>query len=121
MKYKITTDDAEKFIEKVLKYVKEGEDPKRNEIKTWGVKTIYVKKTSERIKVLVHTADQWEEKGALILTPNEQNDVVLVEFRYWSTYPEEQRNENDENYILGRFTELMLVHFPNLFQKIHIG
>lgn len=121
MEYKINTDDAKKFIEKVLKYVKEGKAPKGNEIKTWGVKTTSVKNTSERIEVLVHTADQWEEKGVLIITPNEQNDVVLVEFRYWKTYPKEQRDENDKNYILGRFTELMLVHFPNLFQKIHIG
>ena len=121
MEYKIKTDDAKKFIEKVLKYVKEGEDPKGNEIKTWVVKTTSVKNTSERIKVLVHTAHQWKEKGVLILTPNEKNDVVLVEFRYWNSYPEEQRDENDENYILGRFTELMLVHFPDLFQNIVIS
>ena len=122
MEYKIKTDDANKAVETIFDCVKKGEDPQEKNIQTWDVKV-----TKENKQVLVHTAktfegeQQWANKGCLAFTPNKENDVVLVEFRYWKTYPEEQRDENDKNYILGRFTELMLVHFPNLFQEIHIG
>lgn len=122
MEYKIKTDDANKAVETIFDCVKKGEDPQEKNIQTWDVEL-----TKENKQVLVHTAktfegeQQWANKGCLAFTPNKENDVVLVEFRYWKTYPEEQRDENDKNYILGRFTELMLVHFSNLFQKIVIS
>lgn len=122
MEYKITTDNAKKAVKTIFDCVKKGEDPQEKNIQTWGVEL-----TKENEQVLVHTAktfegeQQWANKGCLAFTPNKENDVITVKFYYWNTYPEEQRDENDKNYILGRFTELMLVHFPNLFQKIHIG
>jgi hypothetical protein len=122
MKYKIKTDDANKAVETIFDCVKKGEDPQEKNIQTWEVKL-----TKENEQVLVHTAktfegeQQWANKGCLAFTPNKENDVITVKFYYWNTYPKEQRNENDKNYILGRFTELMLVHFPDLFQKIIIS
>lgn len=122
MEYEIKTDDAKKAVKTIFDCVKKREDPQEKNIQTWDVKL-----TTENEQVLVHTAktfegeQQWANKGCLAFTPNKENDVITVKFYYWSTYPKEQRDENDKNYILGRFTELMLVHFPTLFQEIHIG
>ena len=122
MGYKIKTDDAKKAVKIIFDCVKKREDPQEKNIQTWDVAS-----TKENEQVLVHTAktfegeQQWANKGCLAFTPNKENDVITVKFYYWDTYPEEQCDENDKNYILGRFTELMLVHFPNLFQKIVIS
>ena len=116
MKYIIKTLDAKSTISTIIDCVKKGKDRDGSEIQSWSVQ-----KTSTDEEVLVHTPQQWDEKGCLKLHANKDNDEIEVIFCYWSTFPKEQRNDNDGRYILGRFTELILVHFWSASMKISIS
>lgn len=78
-------------------------DPQGCVIDTWDVKT-----TDDGEEVLIHTTQQWEKKGCLCLTKCDENDYALVEFYY---FQKEERSGDEGKYYLGRFTELILVHF----------
>ena len=123
MTYNIFTNDAKKVIKTIFDCVNKGEDPQGTCIKTWDIKL-----TGENEKVLVHTAktfdadeQQWADKGCLSLTPNIDNDKITVKFHYWSSYPRDQRNDVDDKYVLGRFTELLMVHFDVQYNKVTIN
>ena len=60
----------------------------------------------------MHTAEQWAEKGCIQLTPMIGLEELQVRFHYWDDC-EEQANDDDK-YMLGRLTELLLVHFSKL-------
>lgn len=115
MKYIISTNDASNVINTIFDCVKKGEDLQKGKIDSWKVRTI------NRKNYLVHTPEQWADKGCLTLTSNEQNDKITVKFYYWSSYPKDQRNDVDEKYILGRFTELLMVHFDAQYNKVAIN
>lgn len=123
MNFIIFTNDAKKVIKTIFDCVNNGEDSQKTGIKTWEVKL-----TCENEKVLVHTAktfgedeQQWADKGCLSFTPNVENDQIRVKFHYWSKYPKDQRNDDDEKYVLGRFTELLMVHFDAQYNKVTIN
>lgn len=109
MTYIINTNDATKLREMILTYVEKKKDPKGSEIRSWDVTT----PKDSKEKVLIHTTDQWEEKGNLHLKCSKDNKEIEVYFRYWSGYPEKDRSGNEAEYLFGRFTELLLVHFWN--------
>ena len=69
-------------------------------------------------KALVLTEGQWAEKGCVTLTQVEGRNDLQVRFHYWETC--EKRDNGDDKYIFGRFTELILVHFSYFIDKIVI-
>ena len=69
-------------------------------------------------KALVLTEGQWAEKGCVTLTQVAGTNDLQVRFHYWETW--EKRDNGDDKYILGRFTELILVHFSYFIDKIVI-
>lgn len=115
MSYKIHTEDANAAIAEIFKRVKVDKDKNNKGIGTWSV--IIIGKEEE---LLVHTTDQWEKKGCIELSSNDSNDIVLVKFYYWESFKKEDRSGDEGQYYLGRFTELMLVHFEGLYTKIEI-
>ena len=117
MKYLLKTNNASQLIGIVLKCLnaKEPKDPKGNKIETWSVK-----KNDKGEYLLVHMPDQWIDKGCLSLTPNKNNNEVEITFYYWSSFPQKEKSAMDEPFMLGRFIELMLVHFTSLFAEISI-
>lgn len=115
MKCRIITTDAAKSIKTIIQCVKTQKDPQGNDINTWDVK-----KNQTNEELLVHTPDQWENVGCLSLTPNDENDTIMVKFHYWSNYRKDDRNGDEDKYLLGRFTELMLVHFEGQYTSIKI-
>ncbi len=115
MKYRIITTDAAKSIKTIIQCVKAHKDPQGNDINTWDVK-----KDQTDEELLVHTPDQWESVGCLSLTPNEENDEIKVTFHYWRNYSTKDRSGDEDKYLLGRFTELMLVHFERQYTSINI-
>lgn len=66
----------------------------------------------------MHTVEQWAEKGCIQLTPMIGLEELQVRFQYWDDC-EEQTNDDDK-YMLGRLTELLLVHFKYFVDKIVI-
>lgn len=115
MSYKIHTNDAKAAIAEIFKRVKAGKDSNGKEIKPWDIA-----KTDAEEEVLVHTTGQWEEKGCISLSSTSKNDAVNVIFHYWKKYKKEDRSGDEGQYYLGRFTELILVHFEGLYSKIEI-
>ena len=117
MNYIIKTADAKALRDTIISHVEKKKDPKGKEIRSWDVTS----PKDSKEKVLIHTTDQWEDKGNLHLTPSKDNKELIVSFRYWSGFPEEERSEDEDKYLFGRFTELILVHFWGYSLKIEIA
>lgn len=117
MEYEITTVNASQLIETIFDCVANGLDPQENRIETWNIRRI-----GGNQRYLIHTTDQWEQKGCLELQVknNSDNRVVKIIFHYWRDFPNNERNGKEDKYYLGRFTELMLVHFENMYQRIKV-
>lgn len=106
MKYIIKTSDAAQLKDTILSCVENKQDLNNKDIFTWDVKT-----TGKKEKVLIHVTDQWEDKGNLHLTASEDNEELEISFCYWSSFKKEERSGDEDKYLFGRFTELLLVHF----------
>lgn len=83
-----------------------------------GIATWQVAETDGGEKVLVHTTDQCAEKGCIALKQVPGRNELQVRFHYWDSW--EYRNNDDDKILLGRFTELLLVHFSYFVDKIVI-
>jgi len=115
MKYIILTNDANNTIKTIFECIKNGEDKQGSKIESWKVE----KATSGK-EYIEHSPDQWVDKCYLNMIANKENDEVKIEFHYWKDSLEEERSETDDKIILGRFTELLLVHFNTLCDRIII-
>lgn len=123
MEYKIYCDDAAKLINTIFscfkKKDKDGKrvkiDPQGKTIDTWDTKT-----ADDGEEVMIHTTQQWDKKGCLSLTPGKDNNFIKVKFYYWSSFKEDERTGDENKYYLGRFTELVLVHFYHQIDKVEI-
>ena len=113
MNYNIHTPNAVKLKKEILDSVLAGADSNGKGIDTW--KCV---ETEANDKVLVHTTDQWEEKGCITLKHNTSHNELKVRFHYWDTC--EDRSNDDDKIMLGRFTELVLVHFSYYIDEISI-
>lgn len=113
MNYIIHTPNAVKLKKEIIDSVMTGADASGKDIVTW--KCV---ETEANEKVLVHTADQWAEKGCITLKHNTSHNELKVRFHYWDSC--EDRNNGDDKIMLGRFTELVLVHFSYFIDKIVI-
>ena len=113
MNYIIQTPSTTKLKKKILDCVSDKVDANGNDIATWQCV-----ETDANEKVLVHTTDQWAEKGCIAIKHDISHNELQVRFHYWDSYTE--RDNGDEKYMLGRFTELLLVHFKYLIDKIII-
>lgn len=122
MKYKIKTDDAQEVINRILSCIGEKVDVDGRNISTWELKTV-LKKTKNGLKLIqfiVHNPEQWDKKGGIKLKADITNKFILVTFHYWNSFPIGERVGDEEKYILGRCTELLLVHFENIIESITI-
>ena len=111
MNYIIHTPSAVRLKKEIAYRVLAGVDSDGKDIMTW--KCV---ETEANDKVLVYTADQWENKGCITLKHNTSHNALKVRFHYWDTC--EYRSNDDDKYMLGRFTELILVHFFYFIDKI---
>ena len=113
MNYIIHTPSAVRLKKEILDRVSEKVDANGKGIVTWQVA-----ETDGNEKVLVHTTDQWAEKGCITLKQVPGRNELQVRFHYWDSW--EDRNNDDDKIMLGRFTELLLVHFCYFIDKIVI-
>lgn len=113
MNYIIHTHSAARLKKDVLDRVSEKVDANGKGIATWQVA-----ETDGSENVLVHTTDQWAEKGCIVLKQVPGRNELQVRFHYWESC-KEQSVDDDKN-MLGRFTELLLVHFSYYIDKIVI-
>lgn len=104
MKIELYTDKAQVLTNKIFKSVDD------ETIKTWISKT-----DTMGVKYLTHKPEQWEDKAVFVF---EAEKFKLVITLLWLTGNEPT---NDiKGYYMGRFTEILLVHFSNEFSKFEI-
>ena len=123
MEYKIYCENAASLINTIFGCFKKRDrngnqvkiDPQGVEIVTWDIR-----KTANGVEVLVHTTQQWEEVGNIHLDANKENDCIIASFHYWTKWLENNEKGNEEAYYLGRFTELILVHFYPQIDSVEI-
>ncbi len=113
MNYIIHTPSAVKLKKEILDRVSEKIDANGKGIATWQCI-----ETDAGERVLVHTTDQWAEKGCITIKQESVRNELQIRFHYWDSW--EDRNNDDDKIILGRFTELLLVHFSYFVDKIVI-
>ena len=113
MNYIIQTPSATRLKKEILDSVSAGADANGKSIDTWKCT-----ETEEGDKVLVHIPDQWEYKGCISLKINPIRSELKVRFHYWESCA--NKDNYDDKIMLGRFTELVLVHFSYLIDKITI-
>lgn len=113
MNYIIQTPSATRLKREMLDCVSEKVDANGKGIVTWQCV-----ETNVSDKVLVYTADQWAEKGCIAIKEDIRRNELQVKFLYWDSY--EDKSIDDDKYMFSRFTELILVHFFYLIDKIII-
>ena len=113
MNYIIQTPSTRKLKEEILKRVSEKADANGNGIVTWQCV-----ETDGGDKVLVLTEGQWAEKGCLTLMQVAGRNELQVRYFNWGNGVE--RENGDDKYMLGRFTELLLIHFTSFFDRVII-
>ena len=113
MNYIIQTPSAVRLKKEILDRVFKKVDANGKGISTWQCV-----ETDGSEKVLAHTTDQWAEKGCIALKQVPGTNELQVRFHYWDSC--EERNNEDDKIMLGRFTELLLVHFSYFVDKITI-
>ena len=113
MNYIIKTSSATKLKKEIIDCVSSKVDANGKGIATWQCV-----ETENADKVLVHTTDQWAEKGCLTIKHDISRNELQVRFHYWETC--DVRENGDDKFMLSRFTELILVHFSYFVDKIVI-
>jgi hypothetical protein len=103
MRIEAITDEPQKLVNAINKAIKDGD------LKTW------TKLVSNNDKTLYsHTPEQWNEKAMPIVDIHE--DKVKFSMTWWTE--NEEPTEATKGYILGRFTEVLMVHFKNHFTHL---
>ena len=113
MNYIIQTPSARRLKEEIIKSVESKADANGNGIAVWQCV-----ETDAGDKALVLTEGQWAEKGCITLTQVAERNELQVRFLYWETC--EDRDNGDDKYMFGRFTELLLSHFHYFVDRVLI-
>ena len=113
MNYIIYTPSATRLKKEIFDRVSRKADANGKCIATWQCI-----KTDIGEKVLVYTVAQWAEKGCLTIKQESVRNELYVRFCYWDSC--EERDNDDDKYMLARFTELLLVHFFYFVDKVTI-
>ena len=111
--YIIKTPSATKLKKEIIDCVSSKVDANGNGIVTWQCV-----ETDGCDKALVLTEGQWAEKGCLTLTQVVGRNELQVRYFNWENGVE--RENGDDKYMLGRFTELLLTHFTYFIDRVII-
>lgn len=105
MKIVLKTTSAQELINQIFKSVKD------ETLKTWEIR-----KDKDGNEFLTHSPEQWADIALLKFIP--QKDRLDVQFAWW------QKNDEPtieiKGYYIGRITEILLVHFANMYDEFEI-
>lgn len=101
MRLVINTQDPEALKTRIISDVENGDLP------TWELRT-----NKKDDKLLTHSGEQWADKVLLRMTPDAENQQLLIETRYWSSSP--RPSEEQRGTVLGRFCERLFVQYAEL-------
>ena len=113
MNYIIHTPSARRLKDEILGRVSDKVDGNGIGISTWQCV-----ETDCADKALVLTEGQWAEKGCIAIKQEPGRNELQIRFHYWDSCKDQ--SNDDDKYMLARFTELVLVHFSYYIDKIII-
>ena len=103
MKIEAMTDSPQLLVNAINKAIKDGD------LKTWK------KLVNDKDEILYsHTPEQWNEKA--MPKPYIHKDKVKFIMSWWNK--NDEPTEEVKGYILGRFTEALMVHFRKYFTSL---
>lgn len=105
MKIETVTNKPQSLIKAINKAIKDGE------LKTWKIVSNNKDET-----LYSHTPEQWNEKAMLKPTVNESS--VTFDIVWWKNAGEP--DEAIKGCILGRFVEILMVHFRDNFYQLTV-
>ena len=82
-----------------------------NELETWEI----VKNNKNEV-LYSHSPEQWKERA--MLKPNIYDNRIEFVITWWTQ--NEEPDEATKGYILGRFVEILVVHFRRKFTHLEI-
>jgi hypothetical protein len=85
-------------------------------IKDEDLKTWIIVHNDKNENLYSHSPDQWNEKA--IFKPHIYDDYVSFIMTWWKKNGEP--DQETKGYILGRFIEILMVHFTNHFDSIEV-
>lgn len=105
MRIRVICDDSTSLLNKIVKKIS------GKELETWEIKR------NDKSEILFsHIPEQWKEK-AMPKPYIKQNSLDFV-ISWWSKNAEPEKRI--QGYILGRFIEILMVHFRKDFKNIEI-
>lgn len=105
MKIDAITDNPQGLVTAINKAIKD------EDLKTW--KIVFNNKNET---LYSHTPEQWD--GKALLQPTATVSSVTFTVTWW--IKEGEPDEAIKGYILGRFTEVLMVHFRDYFKHLII-
>lgn len=105
MKIDAITDNPQGLINAIDKAFK------NDELKTWE------KLYNTKGEALYSHVGQWA--GRAMPKPYMKNDKVTFEIKWWKE--NDEPDDDTKGYILGRFTEVLMVHFRSNFKQLIIS
>ena len=105
MRIKVNCDNSSVLLDKITKKIT------NKELETWEIKR------NDKNEILFsHIPEQWKEKA--MPKPYIKKDSLDFVISWWSKNGEPEKRI--QGYILGRFIEILMVHFRNDFRNIEI-
>lgn len=104
MRIILNTKSAQKLIDKIFKAIAD------ETIKTWEVKT-----DKSGSKFLTHNPEQWIDKA--LFGFKTETDKLVIFLTWWK---DKEPTEDVKGYYVGRITEILLVHFSDMYDKFEI-
>lgn len=80
-------------------------------LKTWEVRT-----DNSNVEFLTHKPEQWYDRSLLKFTVNK--DALIINATFWRSKGADQAANG---YYIGRFTEILLVHFSDDFDNFTVS
>lgn len=105
MRIDAITNEPQQLVNAINKAIKEGD------LKTWSKLVINKDET-----LYSHIPEQWNEKA--MPKPHIHNDKVRFSMAWWNK--NEEPTEATKGYVLGRFVEILMVHFRDRFAHLEI-
>lgn len=104
MKIIVHTKSPSILIASIKKDINDGE------LKTWEIK-----KDNKGETLFNHIPPQWSDKA--LLKPSILDEKLILSINWWKGYEPE---DNIKGYILGRFIEILMVHYREEFDFLEI-
>ncbi|WP_343659907.1 hypothetical protein [Chryseobacterium sp.] len=106
MKITVHCKNADSLLKKIKSRLNSEES------KTWEIKL-----NANDEPLFNHSPNQWSEK--VLLKPSKVDNGLLIETKYWRG--RDVPAEEIKGYVIGRFVEVLMVHFRKEFDFIEVS